>query len=72
MKTDSIFSETALAGKGVVIVGGTRGLGLAATRACARADVRVVAVGRDATRAADILRELDSAVRVVTLGRPCP
>jgi NAD(P)-dependent dehydrogenase (short-subunit alcohol dehydrogenase family) len=36
-----------LDGRVIVIVGGTRGIGLSATRACARAGARVLAVGLD-------------------------
>ena len=45
-----------LAGKVVVVIGGTSGLGLSATKACARAGARVVAVGlhgQDAASLAD-------------------
>ncbi len=55
-------SVPALAGHGVVIIGGTGGLGLAATRACVRAGARVVIVGRDASQGAAVERELGTAV----------
>jgi len=65
MKSEFLFSEAALAGSTVVIVGGTGGLGLAATRACVGAGARVVAVGRDSEKAAALECELGAAVRVV-------
>lgn len=52
-----------LAGKVVVVVGGTSGLGLSAVRACVREQARVVAVGRDANKAAAVVHEFGDAVR---------
>src|SRR5689334_9523419 len=43
---------SALAGKVVVIIGGTSGLGLSATKACVSAGAKVVAIGKDADHAA--------------------
>lgn len=54
----------ALTGKVVVIVGGTSGLGLSATKACIAAGAKVVAVGRSADtvgRGADAVAELAGA-----------
>ena len=59
------MSSTSLANNSLVIIGGTSGLGLAATRACVRAGARVVAVGRDPDKAAAVLAELGDSVRVV-------
>ena len=50
--------EGRLAGKGIVIVGGTSGLGRAACHACIREGARVVAVGRDPAKAALLEGEL--------------
>jgi NAD(P)-dependent dehydrogenase (short-subunit alcohol dehydrogenase family) len=55
----------ALAGKVVVIIGGTSGLGLSATKACVRAGARVVAVGlpgEDAVALEDTILENDCVV----------
>ncbi|HRI16596.1 MAG TPA: SDR family NAD(P)-dependent oxidoreductase [Verrucomicrobiota bacterium] len=52
-----------LTGKSVVIIGGTSGLGLAATRACVREGARVVVVGRDAAKAEQVAQTLGSDVR---------
>lgn len=41
------MDANALAGKVIVVVGGTAGLGLSAAAACAQAGARVVAIGRD-------------------------
>jgi NAD(P)-dependent dehydrogenase (short-subunit alcohol dehydrogenase family) len=46
------MEERALAGKGIVVIGGTSGLGLSAAMACARAGASVVAVGRNPQTAA--------------------
>lgn len=54
-----------LAGKGVVIVGGTSGLGRSACRACVREGALVVAVGRDPEKAAALEQELGDRVRVL-------
>ncbi len=59
------MSTAALAKKSLVVLGGTSGLGLAATRACARAGARVVAVGRDPDKAAAVVAELGDPVRVL-------
>lgn len=56
---------TDLRGKGIVVVGGTSGLGLAATRACIGAGARVVAVGRDAGKASVVAAEFGDAVRTL-------
>ena len=55
----------ALADKVVVIMGGTSGLGLAATKACLRAGARVVAVGlpgQDAVLLEDTLLESNCVI----------
>jgi NAD(P)-dependent dehydrogenase (short-subunit alcohol dehydrogenase family) len=56
-----------LAGKSIVIVGGTTGLGLSAARACVREGARVVVVGRDEANVAAAGRELggDAACRAI-------
>lgn len=54
-----------LANKSLVIIGGTSGLGLAATRACVRAGARAVAVGRDPDKAAAVAAEIGDSVRVL-------
>lgn len=51
----------ALSGKVVVIIGGTTGIGLAATRACVAAGAQVVAVGLDAGPG-----DFGETVRVIT------
>ncbi len=56
---------THLRGKRIVVVGGTSGLGLSATRACIEAGARVVAVGRDAAKAADVAAQFGDAVRTL-------
>ncbi|MCA9154448.1 MAG: SDR family oxidoreductase [Planctomycetales bacterium] len=43
-------STTALAGKTIVIIGGTGGMGFSAAKACAAAGANLVIVGRDAKR----------------------
>lgn len=58
-------SHLQLAGKAVVIVGGTGGLGLSAARACIREGARVIAVGRDASKEAAVTKELGNAIQVV-------
>src|SRR5690606_21982034 len=55
-----------LAGKTIVIVGGTDGLGLSASRACVRAGAKVVAVGRPDQAADNAGRELSNDGRVIT------
>ncbi len=55
-----------LSDKCIVVIGGTSGLGLSATRACVRAGARVVSVGRDPDKANALATELGSAVRVLT------
>lgn len=52
-----------LAGRVVVVIGGTSGLGLSAVRACLRAGARVLAVG--AAPAAAVERELGNEARIV-------
>lgn len=54
-----------LIGKVVVVIGGTSGLGLSAVRACVRHGARVVAVGRDATKADTVASGLGDSVRVI-------
>lgn len=61
-----------LKGKSFVIIGGTSGLGLAATRACVRAEARVVAVGRDPEKAAAVAAELGESVRVLAANATDP
>ena len=51
--------------KCIVVIGGTSGLGLSATRACIEAGARVVAVGRDASKAADVDARFGEAVRTL-------
>lgn len=46
----------ALAGKVIVVVGGTTGLGLSGAKACAAAGARVIVVGRDAEHAEEAVR----------------
>lgn len=66
------MSPPALAAKSLVIIGGTSGLGLAATRACLRAGAKVVAVGRDPDKAAAVATELGDAVRVLAADATAP
>lgn len=54
-----------LAGRIVVIIGGTGGLGFSAARACVREGAQVVCVGRDADRAAAVAAELGHAARAL-------
>ena len=54
-----------LAGKALVIIGGTTGLGLSAARACVEAGARVVVVGRNAASALAAERELGEAARAL-------
>ena len=65
MRPQDVFSPTALAGKSLVVVGGTGGLGRSAVRACVAAGARVVAVGRDPERAAALQSELGASIRLV-------
>jgi NAD(P)-dependent dehydrogenase (short-subunit alcohol dehydrogenase family) len=51
-------STASLAGKSIVIVGGTTGLGLSAARACAAAGAGVVIVGRNIDKAWTAAREV--------------
>ncbi len=56
----------ALAGKTVVIIGGTSGLGLSAARACVAAGASVVVVGRDKAKGEEAARSLgDKALCLV-------
>ena len=55
-----------LVGKTIVIVGGTDGLGLSASRACVQAGAKVVAVGRPDQAAQNAEKELADAGRVLT------
>ena len=61
-----IFSPSALAGRNLIILGVTSGLGLAATRACIRAGAQVVAVGRDPAKTAAVAAEFGASVRVLS------
>src|SRR5438876_535885 len=54
-----------LQGKCLVVLGGTGGLGLSATRAFAAAGARIVAVGRKPDKAAALEKELGGAVRTL-------
>ncbi len=54
-----------LAGRSLVMVGGTSGLGLSAVRACVREGARVVAVGRDPDKIRAVVDELGPSVRGV-------
>lgn len=56
----------ALAGKSIVIVGGTAGLGLSGAKACLAAGARVVIVGRSSEGTDRALRLLGEAARAVT------
>jgi NAD(P)-dependent dehydrogenase (short-subunit alcohol dehydrogenase family) len=56
---------TALAGKTIVIIGGTTGLGLSAGRACARAGANLVIVGRSRETATAAGAELGNQCRVL-------
>ncbi len=51
--------------KCIVVIGGTSGLGLSATRACIEAGARVVAVGRDAAKASDVDARFGDTVRTL-------
>jgi NAD(P)-dependent dehydrogenase (short-subunit alcohol dehydrogenase family) len=55
----------ALIGRSLVIVGGTSGLGLSATRACLLAGAKVVALGRDPHKARLLEQAGDPALRVL-------
>ena len=50
----------ALAGRAVVVTGGTRGIGLAIARALAEDGASVVVSGRDATRFESVTREIEA------------
>jgi NAD(P)-dependent dehydrogenase (short-subunit alcohol dehydrogenase family) len=52
-----------LANRALVIIGGTSGLGLSAVRACVREGARVVAVGRDPDKVAEVQVEFGDTVR---------
>lgn len=65
MRGKGVFAPTALADRNLVIIGGTTGLGLAATRACVEAGGRVVVVGRNPINAASVAQEFGHAVRVL-------
>jgi NAD(P)-dependent dehydrogenase (short-subunit alcohol dehydrogenase family) len=54
-----------LAAKTLVIVGGTSGMGLSATRACVQAGAAVIVVGRDADQCASVQSEFKDRVRAV-------
>jgi NAD(P)-dependent dehydrogenase (short-subunit alcohol dehydrogenase family) len=54
-----------LAGKTIVIIGGTKGLGLSAARACLSQGASVVVVGREAEQAAAVERELGPHCRAL-------
>src|SRR2546421_717673 len=55
-----------LAGKVIVIVGGTTGLGLSASRACVAAGAKVVAMGRNPQSVSAAQRELGDSARVIS------
>ncbi|MEZ6190973.1 MAG: SDR family oxidoreductase [Phycisphaerales bacterium] len=55
-----------LVGKTIVIVGGTAGLGLSASRACIHAGAKVVAIGRPDDAAKNAEKELADTGRVLT------
>jgi NAD(P)-dependent dehydrogenase (short-subunit alcohol dehydrogenase family) len=57
-----------LSGKAAVVVGGTRGIGLAAAGALARAGASVAVSGRSTATAAEVAAELSSEHGVPTLG----
>lgn len=59
------MAEPRLAGKVIVIIGGTSGLGLSAARACVREGARVVAVGRQADKCAAVAKELGERARTL-------
>jgi NAD(P)-dependent dehydrogenase (short-subunit alcohol dehydrogenase family) len=61
-----------LAGKALVVVGGTSGLGLSAVRALLREGARVVAIGRDPDKAAALRSEGGSGVRVLEADATSP
>jgi NAD(P)-dependent dehydrogenase (short-subunit alcohol dehydrogenase family) len=61
-----------LAGKALVVVGGTSGLGLSAVRALLREGAKVVAIGRDPDKAAALRSEGGSEVRVLEADATSP
>ena len=54
-----------LAGKSIVVIGGTTGLGLSGAKACVAAGARVVAVGRNEESCRAAASELGDAARVI-------
>src|SRR2546429_5991624 len=54
----------ALAGRVIVIIGGTSGLGLSAAQACIDAGAKVVAIGRDEADVANAAASLGSSASV--------
>jgi 3-oxoacyl-[acyl-carrier protein] reductase len=63
--------QTGIEGELALVLGGTRGLGLACARALAAEGVRVIVNGRDAAHGATIARELGAAAFVAgDLGEP--
>src|SRR5438034_9476656 len=54
----------ALAGRIIVIIGGTSGLGLSAAQACVDAGAKIVAIGRDETDVANAAASLGSSASV--------
>jgi NAD(P)-dependent dehydrogenase (short-subunit alcohol dehydrogenase family) len=59
-------SNLQLDGKAIVVVGGTGGLGLSATKACIREGANVVAVGRDPAKALVLEKELGPKARIIS------
>lgn len=54
----AVFAPDLLAGRRVLVIGGTRGIGLAIAGGCARAGAAVVLTGRDAQAAGEAARTL--------------
>src|SRR5436190_17504227 len=56
----------ALAGRSIVVIGGTTGIGLSAARALVEAGARVVVVGRNAESCAAARAQFGEAARVLS------